>query len=1123
MSAFDRLLSQIDAFIRKFYKNQIIKGALLFIGFLILTYLLMVSLEYFGRFNSFVRGSLLFGFIGVNGFILSKYILLPSLKLKSYGNRIDRYQASNIIGRFFPTISDRLLNTLQLNDQMNVNSADYELISASVQQRSATLNSLPFTEAIDFSENKRYLKWVIPVALILISIGVFSPSFLKQGTERVVNFNQHYEIPAPFKFIFNTNLDTVEEGQDFPFELELVGNELPEKVYIKSNQGRFLLQRKSKNVFSGKLSQLKSQVVFHFEANDFSSKEFKVDVISKASIGKFEASIIYPAYLGMEPEVIKNAGDITLYEGSIVTWSVLTKNSGAVDFWLGDVKRAFDKRGFSLTNKFDKSINGRVVLKNSQSGKRDTTFFNVEVIKDQFPSILVEEVKDTLKDGIRYFSGSVADDHGLNGLSFVYEITSEDGSKRTEKMNVSKVFGTNSPFNFAVDFRREQIKLKDKIEYYFVVFDNDGVNGSKSTKSRQFQYELPTLDELNETRDKEQEDIKKDLNDILNKANDFKDKLERLKKENRNTKQSNWNKQDQINQIQEDHKTLLENLESLQEKMENSVNEKNQLSEIDKELLEQQELVNELLEELMDDEMKDLLEQLEELMKKQDKKGLDQKLEQIEMSSEEMKTQLDRSMEMLKRLQVNEKMDAVEKELKELAKKQEELKKETESKKKMSEEDLKKQDEINNEFDKIKEDLNGLDSLNNALKLPMNVDMQEREAEDVKEDLKDSKEELAKDKGEKAGESQQSAADKMKQMAEQMDEMQAQANQQQQSEDMDALRDILEGLVKLSFNQEDVMGAMYRISEGDPAFRKKGREQRKIVDDLAPIRDSLLALAERQPKIAQFVDKELTQIKVNNKMIIEDIDERRKRELGIHQQYVMTSFNNLALLLNESLEQMQQQMKSQQPGSGSCSKPGGTGKPASGGKKPGNQDMKQMLKDQLEQMKKGSNPGGDKPGDAKDGKPGSPGSSGSPGQIGLGNQQVAKIAAQQSAMRRKLEEMRNELNKDGKGSGNSLNPLIKEMEKQEDDLINKRLGNNIIDRQQRILTRLLESEKAINERGLDEKRESKEGKEQNNGNQIRFDEYNKEKLKQIELLRSVDPLYNKYYKDRANEYFNRVL
>ena len=52
MSSFDRLISQIDAFIRKFYKNQIIKGIILFVGVLLLTYLLVITLEFFGHFNS---------------------------------------------------------------------------------------------------------------------------------------------------------------------------------------------------------------------------------------------------------------------------------------------------------------------------------------------------------------------------------------------------------------------------------------------------------------------------------------------------------------------------------------------------------------------------------------------------------------------------------------------------------------------------------------------------------------------------------------------------------------------------------------------------------------------------------------------------------------------------------------------------------------------------------------------------------------------------------------------------------------------------------------------------------------------------------------------------------------
>jgi hypothetical protein len=142
---------------------------------------------------------------------------------------------------------------------------------------------------------------------------------------------------------------------------------------------------------------------------------------------------------------------------------------------------------------------------------------------------------------------------------------------------------------------------------------------------------------------------------------------------------------------------------------------------------------------------------------------------------------------------------------------------------------------------------------------------------------------------------------------------------------------------------------------------------------------------------------------------------------------------------------------------------------------------------------------------------------------GLGNKQIAKMAAEQTAIRQRLEQLRNELNKEGNGKGNQLNPLIKELEQQEKELINKQFSNEMITRQKNILTRLLESEKALMERGFEEKRESKAGKNENFGNKIRFEEYTKQKLRQIELLRAVDPVYRKYYKDKANEYFNQSL
>jgi hypothetical protein len=120
---------------------------------------------------------------------------------------------------------------------------------------------------------------------------------------------------------------------------------------------------------------------------------------------------------------------------------------------------------------------------------RSSTSFLISVIKDAFPSIQVEEFSDSIKDGVRYFSGQVADDYGLNSLNFVYTVYSENAKPRSNTLKVKPLNGTQLGFDFAVDFRRENVKLKDRIEYYFIVGDNDGVNGSKFTKSQTYTYE----------------------------------------------------------------------------------------------------------------------------------------------------------------------------------------------------------------------------------------------------------------------------------------------------------------------------------------------------------------------------------------------------------------------------------------------------------------------------------------------------------------------------------------------------------------------------------------------------------------------------------------------------------
>ncbi|HEY8400429.1 MAG TPA: hypothetical protein VIK89_04160, partial [Cytophagaceae bacterium] len=209
------------------------------------------------------------------------------------------------------------------------------------------------------------------------------------------------------------------------------------------------------------------------------------------------------------------------------------------------------------------------------------------------------------------------------------------------------------------------------------------------------------------------------------------------------------------------------------------------------------------------------------------------------------------------------------------------------------------------------------------------------------------------------------------------------------------------------------------------------------------------------------------------------------------QQFAMTSINNLALMLNDVLKQMQEQMANQMQGGQMCKKPGKTPKPGLG-------EMQKQLNEQIQQLKQSGKTGREL------------------------SEELAKLAAKQEMIRNAMKELEKSMQKDGLKPGNQLSKLKEEMEKTETDLVNKKLTEEMIMRQKDILTRLLEAEKAVRERELDEKRESTTGKELTREIPPSFEKYLKAREKQVDLLKTVNPALNSYFKQEVNEYFQKI-
>jgi hypothetical protein len=501
-----------------------------------------------------------------------------------------------------------------------------------------------------------------------------------------------------------------------------------------------------------------------------------------------------------------------------------------------------------------------------------------------------------------------------------------------------------------------------------------------------------------------------------------------------------------------------------------------------------------------------------------------------------LEKELDRTLEIFKKMEIEDKLKNNISAIEKLAEKQEELAKKTDEKNASPEELKKEQDALNKEFEELKKEQKELEEKAKEMDIDtgeMFGEKMDEKKEDISKEMQNSSDQLANKQNKKASIAQKNAAQKMKQMAAQMTAMASQQEQEEVEEDLKSLRGILENLVKLSFDQEDLMKRFSATDRMNPQYVKHTQEQKKLKDDAKLIEDSLFALSKRQPKIEAIVNREIADINSNMQKSIQKMADRQTGEAAARQQYVMTSVNNLALLLNEALEQMQQQMANSKPGSGKCSKPGGSGQG-----KPKQQTASQMkkmqekinkeiekLKQQLElekaQGKQDGKKPGDKPGQKPGEKPGEKGKNGSQGEGGT-SEQLAKVAAQQEALRREMQKAADMLNKDGKQGNGQMQKIAEQMEKTESDIVNKNITQETLRRQQEIMTRLLEAEKAERERDEDEKRQSNESKNTKLSNPEQFFEYKLQKLKEAELIRSVPPALTPYYKNKVNEYFNSL-
>ena len=1184
MSNFDTIKTKLEQFIKRYYTNELLKGAILFFAIGLLYLIVTLFVEYMLWLNPTARTILFWTFIVVETALFIKFIAIPLLHLFNLRKGINYETASKLIGNHFPEVNDKLLNVLQLNK----NPQQSDLLIASIEQKSTELQPIPFKSAINFKSNTKYLKYAaIPIAILLLSFATGKINWFSDSYERVVNYQTAYEPPAPFQFfVVNESLQAI-ENKDFNLKVNTVGDVIPENAQIKFNGQSYFLQQLAPGEFQYTFNMPKEAVEFTLLANDVMSKRYELQVVNTPNLVNFEMVLDYPAHTKKQDEILKSTGSAVIPEGTNVTWRARTKSTTKVRIYAEDTLSfiAKDNGDFEISKRLYKNYNYSITTSNTSLTDYENLAYNINVVRDVYPELSIKVQTDSLDQQSLYFYGQASDDYGLSKLHLVYYPSEDESKKMVEPIAISK-----SNFSEFITAFPNQFNLKEGVSYqmYFEVFDNDVLHNYKRTKSSVFSYKKLTKDEEDQKLLNEQNETIKDISKTFDKLQEQDKKLEELSKTQKEKESLNFNDKKKFEDFlkrQKNQEQLMKNFnKKLQDNIEEFQIEKKEEDPFKEDLIER---LKENEEQLKKDEK--LLEELEQLKDKINKEEFTQKLNELAKQNKNKKRSMKQLLELTKRFYVMKKAEKIANKLEELSDEQEKLSE------KDKENTKEAQEQLNNKFDELKKDLEDLKREDRQLQKPTKIATDEFLEDEIKYDQQEAKKALeekeknekdsnlseSKQQSEKAKEKQKKAAKKMKQMSDMMKQAMSGGGGggDQTSEDIDALRQILENLLLYSFDQEKLMDVFSSIDVNNNKYGKYIIEQSNLREHFEHIDDSLFALSLRQPKLSEQVNSQITDVYYNIDKALGLLSENSLYQGVASQQYAITASNELASFLSDVLDNMEMSMnpspgegeggeqlpdiimsqeelnkmmeegvkkseqgkESDKGKEGDGEKDGEKGKDGEGEKsgekgKSGKEGDNGQESDSGKKGKSGQNGNQNGEGnktekDGKNGKDGKSGNNGGEGSNGEGekndgygeggseeqNGELYKIYQQQQQLRQALE---NRMAKEGKIE--SAGQLIKQMEEIELDLLNSGFTNQTLQKMMDLQHQLLKLENATFMQGQDSKRQSETNKKdfnQTNKNQIPTA---KQYFNTTEILnRQALPLQN-HFKKKIQEYFKKT-
>ena len=1092
----------LDRFARAYYWNKALRGALRALFYSLILVILFVLFEYQRYSDPSVRMVLFYVFLSFSLGSFLFFVFLPALKALKIIKGLSHTEISRVIGERTTTVKDTLLNAVELKK----NEPQTGLQSYIIEKKFNSLSKHNFLEAISFQEVRLLLRWLLlPFFTIILSF-FFAQKQIIHTAERIVLYNTYFEPIPDFHFVINDDSLFVEKGKDFFLSVSVWGKNIPKNLYVKYGNTLSGMSNSGESTHSFRFSSVQNNIDFQVKGETFFSKKRVLKVIERPYILDYFLELTFPPYTKISPQKNQKSIRYTVPEGAKVTWKYSTKKTDSLLLRRKNETVLFKSENdyHVITKKIHANENIDILGSNQHFFRTELQSFFFTVKKDNAPIIIAELVPQEYYDSAINFFITIFDDYGFSALTLF---------ARNEKANI--ILEEKIPFSQTEKSQKILYALNKKeiqgknIEFYVEVWDNDAVNGRKKTVSRLLQYENISEFEAEQQRIEEVDELISELSENSSDIEALRNQIEDLRNKQFSEESSKW----------ESSKAFEKFLEEIEENIE----ETNKIKEDAVKRLSGNEEMNEKLdalfkEDFVSDKLTSLLEEIKKLLADDmlSDEEKEEKLQSLMQESEQMKHSNDRLVAMLKQLEFEKQFSEIQDGIKSIREQQDTLLKNQELPNHTQEKSIQQQEKIKEAFENIKKQLEQLEKSKRNMKAQFDVADVDLEKGEIDLNIQQAIQKLKEQgDGENAEENQKKVSELLKKMEEKLSSEKSSSSAEALKVDIFKIRRLLGNTLKVSYSQEENLTLLKSIEKTHPKFPEIILKQSEIKQRTKVIRDSLISLSKQSKNITSFMVEEISDIDHHLESAIKKLQDRIVNMGEYHLTHTMSSLNKISVLLEEAVNNTKMDLNNSKPrGQGSEAQ-----RPSQEQSEEAKKQLQEMLKEQQklnEQMQKMAEERGGGQGEKQR------------GEQQKGSERNGKKRSQLAEQQEKLKQLFSELEE--LFSGNSLDQqkIGKEikagMEENISDLLFENITRKTFERQKELIEKMLDFEKSLQENEKEKKRESNEAKQQFPAlKNEKLEEYLKKLRKEVELLKSISPDYEEFYKKISREYLESIL